>query len=73
MAPIFGSPAPGNGEPGRRGYDRVKLVIDGESKDLSRAEYERLPLQARIRSLLEGSSRFFVGPLELSAREALRD
>jgi hypothetical protein len=55
------------------GYDGVLLVLPGGvERRLTRAEYERLPLQTRIKSLIEGGARFFLGDREVSSREALK-
>jgi hypothetical protein len=70
----FARPADGGHQAAEtKGFDRVRMVVNGGGeKVLSRAEYDRLPLQTRIKSFLEGNSKFFLGEREVSPREALK-
>jgi hypothetical protein len=65
--------AGGNGDSGR-GYDRVELRSPtGEPKLMTRVEFERLPLDQRIRAILSKRLRFYRGGREVSMKEALED
>jgi len=62
-----------NGD-GERGYDRVDVrSADGHWERLTRAEFERLPLDRRVRAILGKQLRFFRGDKEIPIREALED
>jgi hypothetical protein len=55
------------------GYDRVGVALDGgETRWLSRGEFQALQLVERVRILAAGSVRFYRGPLEVSPMEAMR-
>ena len=84
MAALFGrrsTPAPGGlGSPGApaaetraSGYDRVGVGLeDGEMRWLSKGEFQALPLVDRVRILAGGGAKFYRGPMEISAMEAMR-
>lgn len=56
------------------GFDRVELRTPaGVVKQLSRREFEALPLDQRVRAILNKQLRFFRGDKEISMREALGD
>jgi hypothetical protein len=60
----------GNG----RGFDRVDVKSDdGQWQRLSRLEFERLPLDRRVRAILGKQLRFYRGDKEITMREALED
>jgi hypothetical protein len=53
-------------------YDRVELPRqDGTVRALSRKEFENLPLRERVACLIEGTARFFLGTVPVSARDAM--
>lgn len=53
-------------------FDRVELH-DGEARrTLTHLEFFEVPLGQRVRWLLSGSPRFFLGEVEVPKREALR-
>jgi hypothetical protein len=54
-------------------YDRV-VVRDGEGKrrQLSRNEFERLPLRERVTYLIGGTAEFFAGTEHIPASEAMK-
>jgi hypothetical protein len=57
-----------------RGFDRVDLrAPDGQWLRLTRQEFERLPLDRRVRAILGKQLRFFRGDHEITVREALDD
>lgn len=57
-----------------RGYDRVDLrQPDGQWRRLTRLEFERLPLDQRIRAILGKQLRFYRNDKELTMREALEE
>jgi len=68
-------PSPGDSASGGAavaGYDRVNITApDGEVRDLSRSEYQKLPLPERVRLLLELRARFFRGEREVPPSQAL--
>jgi hypothetical protein len=54
------------------GYDRVSITAaDGATRDLTRSEYQKLPLPERVRLLLELRARFFAGEREVPPSQAL--
>jgi hypothetical protein len=72
-----GSGPPGGGpavaELPASGYDRVGVASDGgEIRWFSRGEFQALTLVERVRILSGGGARFYRGPLEVSAMEAMR-
>jgi hypothetical protein len=57
-----------------RGFDRVELAgINGEVRKLSRAQFDALPLDQRVRAILNKQLRFFRGDKEIPMRDALAD
>ena len=64
-----------NGGPQRngKGYDRVVLRdASGKTKQLSRSEFERLPLRERVTYLIGGTAEFFAGAIPVPASEAMK-
>ena len=75
--PAGGGPGTAGGGPSAEaeasGYDRVGVPLDGgETRWLSRGEFQALPLTERVRILAGGSARFYRGALEVSPMEAMR-
>jgi hypothetical protein len=63
-------PANGKG----RGFDRVDLkTADGQWQRLTRVEFEKLPLDQRVRAILGKQLRFYRGDEEIAIREALEE
>jgi hypothetical protein len=60
--------------PRTRGYDHV-LVRDpsGKSRQLSRSEFEGLPLRERVTYLIGGTAEFFSGGAPVSASDAMKE
>jgi hypothetical protein len=56
-----------------RGFDRVELSADGQVRRLSRSEFEALPLDQRVRAILNKQLKFFRGDKEVPMRDALAD
>ena len=57
-----------------RGFDRVELAgPNGEVRNLSRGQFEALPLDQRVRAILGKQLKFFRGDKEIHMREALGD
>jgi hypothetical protein len=56
------------------GYDHV-LVRDpsGKTRQLSRSEFEGLPLRERVTYLIGGTAEFFSGGAPVSASDAMKD
>jgi hypothetical protein len=55
-----------------RGYDRVELNVPGdEPRRMSRAQFEAMPLDKRVRAILGKQLRFFAGNREVPIKEAL--
>ncbi|HZS35943.1 MAG TPA: hypothetical protein VFF06_03915 [Polyangia bacterium] len=56
-----------------RGFDRAELVATPgwPPQKLSRAEFEKLPIDLRVRAILSKQLRFFRGDREITMREAL--
>jgi hypothetical protein len=54
-------------------YDRV-VVIDasGQVRQLTRSEFERLPLRERVTYLIGGTAQFFAGLVQVSAADAMK-
>ena len=64
----------GVGGNGGRGFDRVDLkTLDGQWQRMTRVEFERMPLDKRVRAILGKQLRFFRGDQEITMREALED
>jgi hypothetical protein len=64
---------PANGGNGR-GFDRVDVKsADGHWERMTRLEFERLPLDRRVRAILGKQLRFYRGDKEITMREALED
>jgi hypothetical protein len=63
------------GSDGRgRGFDRVDVrTDDGQWQRLTRLEFERMPLDKRVRAILGKQLRFYRGDREVPMREALED
>ncbi|HZX93862.1 MAG TPA: hypothetical protein VFE90_05060 [Myxococcales bacterium] len=51
------------------GYDRV--VLPG-GRQLSRREFEALPLRERVGYLMEGTAQFFNGATQVTAADAMK-
>jgi len=64
----------GNGStPQKGGYDRVVIPgPNGASRELSRREFEALPLRERVGYLIEGTAQFFVGAAPVPASDAMK-
>jgi hypothetical protein len=61
------------GGPGNSGYDRIGVPSEtGETRYLTRQQFEALPLQERVSLLMKGKLQFFRDGRAVSAREALR-
>jgi hypothetical protein len=59
---------------GNGGFDRVDLTAeDGQWQRLTRLEFEKLPLDRRVRAILGKQLRFYRGDQEIPMREALDD
>lgn len=55
------------------GYDRVVVPgPDGASRDLSRREFEALPLRERVGFLIEGKAEFFRDGARITPAEAMK-
>ncbi len=57
-----------------RGWDRVEMPNpngSGLPRRLTRAEFEALPLDQRVRAILSKQLKFFRGDKEIPIREAL--
>ena len=55
-------------------FDRVQVTLaTGETQTLSRPQYELLPLDVRVRALFAKNLKFFLGAVEVPARDALKD
>jgi hypothetical protein len=68
---FFGRPA---GSDNGAGFDEATLVnAFGETRRMTKAEFDALPLGDRIRALLDKSLKFFRGGREVSIKEALGD
>jgi hypothetical protein len=72
-----GEPPPPGGGPAAEvrasGYDRVGVTLEGGQIEwFSKQEFQALPLVERVRILSGGDARFYRGPLEVSATEAMR-
>jgi hypothetical protein len=63
------------GNDGRgRGFDRVDVrADDGQWQRMTRLEFERMPLDKRVRAILGKQLRFYRGDREVPMREALED
>ena len=57
------------------GFDRVDMPPKGDEppRRLTRAEFEALPLDQRVRAILSKKLRFYRGGKEVPVREALDD
>ena len=59
--------------PADEGFDRIRIPLPaGGIRELTRAEYEALPLPERVALLMGGKMQFLRGGKLVSAREALR-
>lgn len=55
------------------GYDRVEMTSEaGSVQHLSRAEYEKLPIDKRVHLLMTNRVKFFLGNSPVSPLIALR-
>ena len=55
------------------GYDRVVVPgPNGTSRDLSRHEFEALPLRERVGFLIEGKAEFFRDGARITPAEAMK-
>jgi hypothetical protein len=55
-----------------RGFDRVELTEPaGDVKQMTRRQFEAMPLDLRVRAILNKRLRFFRGDREIPMREAL--
>ena len=56
------------------GYDRIRQPLaQGGFRELTREQFEALPLSERVRLLVSGKLQFFRGGLPVPAHRALRD
>jgi hypothetical protein len=57
------------------GFDRVDMPAKGDEQPrrLTRAEFEALPLDQRVRAILSKKLRFYRSGKEVSLRDALDD
>jgi hypothetical protein len=53
-------------------YDQVLIHGAGGEKKLTRAEFEALPLDERVRSVLQRRLKFFRRGVEIPVRDALK-
>lgn len=54
-------------------YDRVALTQpNGDVLQMSPAEFQALPLDQRVKAVIQGKARFFQGTQVVSSRDALR-
>jgi hypothetical protein len=54
------------------GFDNVDMTLpSGEVKRLTRSEFEKLPLDQRVRAILSKKLRFYKSNKEITIREAL--
>jgi hypothetical protein len=57
-----------------RRYDRVLLPAPGGAqKELSRRQYENLPLRERVALLLSGTATFYCGSEQIPTIEAMKN
>jgi hypothetical protein len=55
------------------GYDRVVVPgPNGASRDLSRGEFEALPLRERVSFLIDGKAEFFRDGARITAADAMK-
>jgi len=55
------------------GYDRVRLPgPNGTARDLSRRQFEALPLRERVSYLIEGTAQFFRGGQPINPSDAMK-
>jgi hypothetical protein len=54
-------------------YDRVELKEGGETKHLNPEEFRALPLDKRVKAILEKRLTFFSGDTVVPSGEALRN
>jgi len=55
------------------GYDRVVVPgANGASRNLTRREFEALPLRERVGYLMEGKAQFFRNGAPIAAAEAMK-
>lgn len=55
------------------GYDRVVLRdAAGKTRQLSRKEFENLPLRERVTHLIGGTAEFFSGAVQVTPSDAMR-
>jgi hypothetical protein len=65
--------APADGSGATSGYDRIGIPSEnGETRYLTRQQFEALPLQERVSLLMKGKLQFYRGGKAVAAREALR-
>ena len=57
----------------RDAFDRVEMIAPGGGppRRMTRAEFESLPLDQRVRAILSKQLRFFRGDEEISMRDAM--
>lgn len=54
-------------------YDRVEITEAGKvTRRLSRQEFQALPLDQRVKVVIDGRARFYQGNAEIPSRDALR-
>lgn len=69
IAAVTGAPEP---QPAAASFDRVTLESpSGEVREMTQREFAALPLDKRVRAILDKKLRFFRGDREVSVREAL--
>ena len=55
------------------GYDKVVVPgLNGASRNLTRREFEALPLRERVSYLIEGKAQFFRNGAPIAAAEAMK-
>jgi hypothetical protein len=68
-----GSPATAASREVKERYDEVSAPgPDGEPQRMSKQQFERLPLENRVRLLVQGTLRFYRGGEEIPPSEAMR-
>ena len=68
------TPPRGGATPADAIFDRViQILPSGKRRNLSRQEFEELPLSERIRSILSKGFRFYLGIAEVPLKDALKD
>lgn len=67
------TPPPAPSATAGEGFDRIRIpASDGSARELTKAEFEALPLGERVRLLMGGKLQFFREGKPVPAREALK-